>query len=98
MPQKHRITTDNITPPGRDDCVLSEDDVAREIARLQFLGGLGNLDRSTEYRSEPQGSNISLTGSEKRALERKHNIQPGTDAWFQLWFSRPYLTNEKPIG
>jgi hypothetical protein len=44
------------------------------------------------------GSNISLTGTEKRRLEREHNIKPGTPEWFQLWFSRPYMTGEKPIG
>jgi len=43
-------------------------------------------------------SNISITGSEKASLMREHNIQPGTDEWFRLWFSRPYLTGEKPIG
>lgn len=44
------------------------------------------------------GSNISLTGMEKARLMREHNIKPGTPEWFQLWFSRPYLTGEKPIG
>lgn len=43
------------------------------------------------------GSNISLTASEKARLMKEHNIKPGTDAWFKLWFSRPYLTGEKPI-
>ena len=46
---------------------------------------------------EGEGSNISLTALEKRSLEKKHNIQPGTPEWFQLWFSKPYLTGEKPI-
>jgi hypothetical protein len=50
----------------------------------------------SEYTIE-QGSNISLTGMEKQKLEREHNIKPGTDAWFKLWFSKPYLTGEKPI-
>ena len=45
----------------------------------------------------PLGSNISITGMEKRRLEKEHNIKPGTDAWFKLWFSRPYLTGEKPV-
>ena len=49
-----------------------------------------------EYKLE--GSNISITGTEKRELERKHNIQPGTQEWFRLWFSRPYLTGETPIS
>jgi hypothetical protein len=43
-------------------------------------------------------SNISITGTEKGILMKKNNIQPGTKEWFQLWFSRPYLTGEKPIG
>lgn len=43
-------------------------------------------------------SNISVTGNEKGKLMKKHNIQPGTKEWFKLWFSRPYLTGEKPIG
>jgi len=42
------------------------------------------------------GSNISITGSEKARIQREKNIQPGTDAWFKLWFSLPYLTGEKP--
>jgi hypothetical protein len=72
-----------------------------DLDTLKVLSGIqyANSPRACEYsNSNNSGSNISLTGSEKRALERKHNIQPGTDAWFQLWFSRPYLTNEKPIG
>jgi hypothetical protein len=44
-----------------------------------------------------QDSNISVTGSEKRRLERELHIQPGTPEWFQLWFSLPYLTGEKPV-
>ena len=44
-----------------------------------------------------QGSNISVTGNEKGELMKNHNIKPGTAEWFQLWFSRPYLTGEKPV-
>jgi hypothetical protein len=96
MTREYRITTDNITPPNPDDCVLPEDDFARNIARMQFLGGLGNAARLREYRA-PEGSNISVTGNEKAELMKKHDIQPGTDEWFSLWFSKPYLTGEKPI-
>ena len=44
------------------------------------------------------GSNVSITGMEKANLMKQHNIKPGTPEWFQLWFSRPYLTGEKPVG
>jgi hypothetical protein len=65
-----------------------------ELAHLKKLAGI------TEFKGlRPfDGSNISITGSEKQALERKHNIKPGTPEWFQLWFSKPYLTGEKPVG
>ena len=33
-----------------------------------------------------------------RQIEREKNIQPGTDEWFQLWFSKPLLTGEMPVG
>jgi hypothetical protein len=35
---------------------------------------------------------------EKSRLMKEYNIKPGTPEWFQLWFSRPYLTGEKPVG
>jgi hypothetical protein len=63
-----------------------------ELQRIKHLAGI-----KKHTFTENEGSNISLTGTEKRALEKKHNIQPGTQEWFQLWFSRPYLTGEKPI-
>ncbi len=44
------------------------------------------------------GSNISLTGMEKAKLMKEHNIKPGTPEWFQLWFSRPYLTTTSPLN
>ena len=43
------------------------------------------------------GSNISITAQEKARIMREHNIKPGTNAWFRLWFSKPYLTGERPI-
>ena len=35
-------------------------------------------------------------GTDKGEYMRQHNIKPGTDEWFKLWFSRPTLTGEKP--
>lgn len=60
------------------------------LDELRRLSGVGTPDVDS-------GSNISITGNEKGQLMRQHNIQPGTRAWFQLWFSKPYLTGEKPV-
>jgi hypothetical protein len=62
-----------------------------ELYDLQKLAGISNSSEA------PEGSNISYTGNEKGELQKKHNIKPGTDEWFRLWFSRTYLTGEKPI-
>ena len=64
---------------------------------IQDIKRLAGITQSTGY-TVWSGSNISLTGMEKKALEKKHDIQPGTPEWFQLWFSRPYLTGEAPIS
>ena len=65
-----------------------------ELDELKKLAGI------TEFKGlQPYGgSNISITGNEKQKLEKEHNIKPGTPEWFQLWFSKPYLTGEPPIG
>lgn len=62
-------------------------ELGKEIMRVQDL--------LTE--SVNDGSNISVTGNEKAMLQRKHRIRPGTPEWFQLWFSLPFMTGEKPI-
>jgi hypothetical protein len=66
------------------------------IEELKLLAGIGNRAVMQEYKGFA-GSNISVTGNEKGELMKKHDIRPGTDEWFKLWFSKPYLTGEKPI-
>lgn len=66
------------------------------LEQLQRLAGVRTRGYSNSLRRTTEGSNISITGNEKAQLQRKHNIEPGTPEWFQLWFSLPYLTGEKP--
>lgn len=66
-----------------------------EIERIKRLAGINEFKGYAPY----EGSNISITGTEKRQIEREKNIQPGTDEWFKLWFSLPYMTgalNQQP--
>ena len=92
MTRQYRITADSFqSQDSSDDCVLSPDDPIRQIKVMQQLAGLRNL-------QEYQGSNISVTSAEKSRIQQEKNIQPGTPEWFQLWFSLPYLTGEKPVG
>jgi hypothetical protein len=66
------------------------------IEELKLLAGIGNRAVMQEYQGFP-GSNISVTGNEKGELMKKHDIRPGTDEWFRLWFTLPYLTNTSPL-
>ena len=67
-----------------------------DLQQLRLLAGIGNRAVMQEYKGFA-GSNISVTGNEKGELMKKHDIRPGTEEWFKLWFSKPYLTGEKPI-
>jgi hypothetical protein len=70
-----------------------------ELSELKRLAGIDEFKGYVKYDPvEPySGSNVSVTGMEKKELEKKHNIQPGTPEWFKLWFSKPYLTGERPV-
>ena len=61
-----------------------------EIEYIKKLAGINEFKGYTPY----EGSNISVTGTEKRQIEREKGIEPGTEDWFKLWFSRPYWTGQ----
>ena len=63
-----------------------------ELDCIKRLAGITEFKGYQPY----EGSNISITGTEKACIQREKNIKPGTDEWFRLWFSKPYLTGEKP--
>ena len=100
--KQYKITTDHIPQDSDDDCYLDPTDPIQELKVVQYLAGLGGEARLQEYRAHTaevnKGSNITVTAMEKVKLMKENNIQPGTPEWFQLWFSRPYLTHEKPVG
>lgn len=92
--KQYKITTENLNQTSPDDCVIDPSDPIHELRSIQYLAGLGHEARLHEYRVD-QGSNISVTGMENQKIEKEYKIRPGTPEWFQLWFSKPYLTGEK---
>jgi hypothetical protein len=60
-----------------------------DIDELKKLAGIPK--HSYGYETSKQATNF-------RQIEREKNIQPGTNEWFQLWFSKPLLTGEMPVG
>lgn len=87
---QRRFTIRDFVPEGESglpDAVLSEQD----LQELQRLAGVTSLIE----RKKPQANhqeNISHTAMKRVEYMKKHNIKPGSDDWFALWFSRPYLT------
>jgi hypothetical protein len=74
-----------------------------ELDQLKYMAGLTdhNQGKLMEYNGPDSptrngGSNPSITAAEKINYQNTNNVQPGTPEWFQLWFSKPYLTGEKP--
>lgn len=100
--KQYRITSSSFVLPGETGDADAHMDPA-DLAELKKLAGIPAVTEDCQIQTDqpamsPVGSNISITGQEKRDLEKKHGIRPGTDEWFKLWFSKPYLTGEKPIG
>jgi hypothetical protein len=100
--KQYHITTDNIPQDSDDDAYLAPNDPIHELKIIQYLAGLGSEGRLQEYRAHNaeinKGSNISATAAEKVQLMKDHNIKPGSAEYIKLWFSKPYLTGEKPVG
>jgi hypothetical protein len=103
-----------VTPgeTGDADAYMAPDDLA-QLKKLAGVGSLGLLEDYAAGASDAQqntpnaadqdmpspiGSKDSVTGTEKRQIEKQNNIKVGTPEWFQLWFSKPFLTGEKPVG
>lgn len=87
-----RITTANFTQPSDDDCYLSPDDPIHDLKKTAMLGGLGIDEAMASYN---RLSTPVQFGNNRGQVAREQGIQPGTEAWFKHWFSKPNLTGEK---
>ena len=60
------------------------------------MGGIYNPQNNVQqtgdsYSQSPMGSNISVTAQERNELLKEFNVQPGTDLWFIINFTKPFL-------
>jgi len=68
-----------------------------DLEELKRLAGVkSGVYANTPAGAAPEGPNISKTGTEKREIEREMGLRPGDPEWFELWFTRPYLTDALP--
>ena len=61
-----------------------------DIKDLKKLAGV------TDKHGNSMVENMSVIGSQKGEYQKKHNVEPGTDEWFRLWFAVP-MTGEDPM-
>ena len=104
--KQYRITQADFVLPGEtgdDNAVMDAHDLA-EIKKLAGITGLLEAEggmytgqntvpqASEEGIQSPVGSNISNTAETRNELEREYHAKPGTDLWFIINFTKPYLT------
>jgi len=103
--KQYRITQADFVLSGESgdaDAIMD----ARDLAEIKKLAGITGLleaeagmytgQNTVPQASEggivsPVGSNISTTAEDRRELEREYGARPGTDLWFIINFTKPYL-------
>jgi len=104
--KQHRIVTRSYAEDHIPEAYMPADDLA-QIKRLAGLGtGLledfaaptPEAEMGEPLTTSPVGSDSHMSMSEKRRIEKDLNIKTGTPEWFRLYFARPELTGEKPVG
>lgn len=68
---------------GLPDAVMDPTD----LAEIQALAGIPK-----QMPMVTETMNISHTAMQRVEYMKTHDIKPGTEDWFRLWFSLPYLT------
>ena len=101
--KQYRITAPSYAQDHIPDAAIAADDLV-ELRRLAGLGA-GLLEDFTpicaDARDMPSMSPVGSVGTAtdtKRQIEKQLNIKTGTPEWFRLYFARPELTGEKPVG
>lgn len=100
--KQYRITSEHYVPQGETgevDAVMHADDLAqlKKLAGVVTedgggISGMAPIPQAGENGIEsPVGSNISNTAETRNELMKEYGAMPGTDLWFIINFTKPYL-------
>lgn len=101
--KQYKLTSADFRLEGDDPTIPDTVVDPVELARVKKLAGidqLGLVERMNHERGADKSAGSPVdghVGTDKAAYQRKHNIRPGSDEWFQLWFARPGITGENPM-
>ncbi len=101
--KQYRVTSEHFVHQGETgdtDAVMHPDDLAqiKKLAGIVTEAGAGMYAGvPTPQASEtgimsPVGSNISYTAKERNDLLKEYHVMPGSDLWFLINFSLPFMT------
>jgi hypothetical protein len=102
--KQYRITSEHFVSPGETgdaDTVMNPDDLAqiKKLAGIVTEAGAGmytghnTVPQAAETGiTSPVGSNISYTAKERNDLIKEYHVMPGSDLWFLINFSLPFMT------
>jgi hypothetical protein len=91
---------------GYDDAVMDSRDLAqlKKLAGLPGMvneeawglqgevgGNMNNVPNTDTSPISPIGSNITITAQKRNELLDKYHARPGSDLWFLINFTKPYL-------
>ena len=108
--KQYRLTSSDFVPSAEEslipDAVLHDPELLElhDLARMQQLAGITETydKKAHAGNSNPSGLNSPMSimsdAGEKKKIEHEQNIKPGSPEWFRLWFAKPELTGEKPVG
>ena len=68
-------------------------DFEKQLQQLKILAGIYK-----PYAPRKLSKKTYLILELKSLNYKRSIIYNGTDEWFRLWFAKPHLTGEKPIG
>jgi hypothetical protein len=83
--KQYRISSVDIVPESDNDCYLAPEDPIHTLKAISAMGGLGGQERLHAYNATLKQP---MLGSNKGQIQREHNIRPGTESWFKLWFGK----------
>lgn len=101
--KQYKVTSANFYQAGEsgDPDAFMDPTALAELKKLAGINSLIetslNVPQDTEEPFSPVGA-VNNNLSQKRQIEKDLNIKTGTDEWFRLYFARPELTGEKPVG
>jgi hypothetical protein len=100
--KQYRVTSEHFVhqgETGEENAVMHPDDLAqiKKLAGIVTEAGAGMYagvptpQAAETGTTSPVGSNISYTAKERNDLLKEYHVMPGSDLWFLINFSLPYL-------